>query len=83
VTSLAREVRVLDNVASGVSATAALPGRITTCWVLSGSVDVKHQSQVILTLNSPADRLVVDGLYQGCQLEILALEDSTTFEWVG
>jgi hypothetical protein len=78
----ARTYRVLDNVATGVSAEAALPNRVTVCWVKSGSCDVIHSDDRILSLAVGA-RLVIDGLPAGSKLTVIATADNTVMEWVG
>jgi hypothetical protein len=79
-----RAYRVLDDVAMGVSAEAALPNRVTVMWCVTGTANVSHLGDVICSLDAAVSaRKVCDGLPAGQTLTITATSNDCVFEWIG
>lgn len=74
---MANEQVVLDGATTGTIGAGYMRSKVVPMYVRSGSADVIHDGDVIVTL-AVGDRKVCDGLPIGTELSAQALEDNTT-----
>lgn len=74
---------VLDNADSGTERYAHFNSKVVCVYVRSGSAEILHDGQVIVSLTDVTWRKVIDGLSVGTTVLARALEDGTTLVFDG